>query len=76
MKAFWIDSFGISVKSALRNLKFAILLGAMLFALCATAHAQQPKKAPRIGYLSSLGLAPESARSEGIRLAAMWMSSH
>ena len=35
----------------------------------ARAEAQQPKKVPRIGYLSSLGLARESARSEGIRLA-------
>jgi hypothetical protein len=31
--------------------------------------AQQPKKIPRIGYLSSVDPAAESARSEGIRLA-------
>ena len=49
MKGFWIDSFGI--KSALRNLKFAILLGAMLFALSYSASAQQQSaKVPRIGY--------------------------
>ena len=33
------------------------------------AQAQQPKKVPRIGYLSSTDPASESARSEGIRLA-------
>ena len=33
------------------------------------AEAQQPKKVPRIGYLSSVDPASESARSEAIRLA-------
>src|SRR5213594_3942933 len=33
------------------------------------AQAQQPKKVPRIGYLSSVDPARESARSEAIRLA-------
>jgi len=33
------------------------------------AQAQQPKKVPRIGYLSSADPARESARSEGVRLA-------
>ena len=33
------------------------------------AEAQQPKKVPRIGYLSSFDPASESDRSEGIRLA-------
>ena len=35
----------------------------------AVAQAQQPKKVPRLGYLSSFEPAPESARAEGIRLA-------
>ena len=34
-----------------------------------SAHAQQPKKVPRIGYLSSTDPARESARAEAIRLA-------
>jgi putative tryptophan/tyrosine transport system substrate-binding protein len=34
-----------------------------------TAEAQQPKKVPRIGYLSSFDPARESTRSEAIRLA-------
>ncbi|TMA80954.1 MAG: hypothetical protein E6J74_39305, partial [Deltaproteobacteria bacterium] len=46
-----IDSFEINFKSAFRNLKFAILLGALLFALCSSANAQQPTKVPRIGFL-------------------------
>jgi putative ABC transport system substrate-binding protein len=46
-----------------------LTLCAMLFALCASVEAQQPKKVPRIGYLSSSDPASESARSEPIQLA-------
>ena len=43
---------------------------AVTFALCwAVAQAQQPKKVPRIGYLSAFNPARESTRSEAIRLA-------
>ena len=44
-------------------------LCAMLFALCLPAEAQQPKKIPRIGYLSITDAATDSPRAEGIRLA-------
>ena len=44
-------------------------LCALLFALCVPAQAQQPKKVPRIGYLSSFDPAIESTRVEAIRLA-------
>ena len=37
--------------------------------LAVMAEAQQPKKVPRIGYLSQLDAARESTRAEGIRLA-------
>ena len=47
----------------------ACLLGAFLFALCLPAEAQQPKKVPRIGYLSGFDAATESTRIEAIRLA-------
>ena len=40
-----------------------------LLAVGAVAEAQQPKKVPRIGYLSSTDPASESARAEAIRLA-------
>ncbi|MSP39747.1 MAG: ABC transporter substrate-binding protein [Deltaproteobacteria bacterium] len=42
---------------------------AMLLALPIPARAQQPKKVPRLGYLSQLDLAGESTRAEAIRLA-------
>ena len=43
-------------------------LGALLFALCFSAWAQQPTKGLRIGYLSNTNPAVESARAEAIRL--------
>jgi hypothetical protein len=48
---------------------FCFALCAMLFALCSSVEAQQPKKIPRIGYLSNIDSASESTRSEGVRLA-------
>ena len=45
------------LRLALRSLRFAL-----------TAQAQQPKKVPRIGYLSKRDPATESTRSEAIRL--------
>jgi ABC-type uncharacterized transport system substrate-binding protein len=50
--------------------KISILaLCAMFFALCLSVEAQQPKQVPRIGYLSSVDAASESARAEAIWLA-------
>ena len=53
----------------MRRKFFALTLSTLLLALCFPAQAQQPKKVPRIGYLSTLGAASESFRSEAIRLA-------
>jgi putative ABC transport system substrate-binding protein len=47
----------------------SILFAVVLLALGMTAEAQQPKKIPRIGYLSAGDPASESPRSEVIRLA-------
>src|SRR5262245_15284643 len=47
----------------------SLIFCAMLLALCLPAGAQQPKKVPRIGYLSNTDPASESTRSEAIRLA-------
>jgi ABC-type uncharacterized transport system substrate-binding protein len=47
----------------------SILVAAMLLAVEVIAEAQQPKKVPRIGYLSSSDPATESSRSEPIRQA-------
>jgi len=46
-----------------------LTLCAMLFALCSSAEAQQPKKVPRIGFLSAGDAARQSIPSEAIRLA-------
>ncbi|HEY7321396.1 MAG TPA: ABC transporter substrate-binding protein [Candidatus Binatia bacterium] len=64
-----IDCLKVSLKSALRNLKSAILLGALLLALSYSASAQQPTKIPRIGYLAGTGPDAQSARIEAFRLA-------
>ena len=47
----------------------SILFVVILLAVAVIAEAQQPKKVPRIGYLSTSDPANESARAEGIRLA-------
>jgi putative tryptophan/tyrosine transport system substrate-binding protein len=47
----------------------SILVAVVLLAVAVTAEAQQPKKVPRIGYLSAQDPATDSTRSEGIRLA-------
>ena len=52
-------------KTALGSILFA---GALL-AIAVTVEAQQPKKVPRIGFLSSNEPATESTRFEAIRLA-------
>ncbi|MBM2804982.1 MAG: transporter substrate binding protein [Deltaproteobacteria bacterium] len=52
------------------NRRTAIRRLATLFLTTASlAQAQQPKKVHRIGYLSAVDAATESARAEGIRLA-------
>jgi putative ABC transport system substrate-binding protein len=45
------------------------LVAAVLLTVAVTVEAQQTKKVPRIGYLSGIDRATESARSEAIRLA-------
>ena len=47
----------------------SILVVATLLAGGAVAQGQQPKKVPRIGYLSSVEPALESTRADGLRLA-------
>jgi putative tryptophan/tyrosine transport system substrate-binding protein len=56
-------------KSKIKNPKFAFVLGALLFALCSSAQAQQAKKVTRIGYLSTTDPSRDSSRTEAIRLA-------
>ena len=47
----------------------SILIALTLITVVVIAEAQQPKKVPRIGYLSSVDPANESTRAEAIRLA-------
>jgi putative ABC transport system substrate-binding protein len=51
-----------------KEICFFVLL-TILLATVFSADAQQPKKVPRIGYLSSYDPATESTRAGGIRLA-------
>ena len=67
MEQVWIDSSYINLKVALRNLNFAMLLCAMLLALCLPAEAQQSAKVPRLGYLSAGLSSPTPARTEALR---------
>ena len=67
----FFDSFSDNPKSKIKNIKWLGLsvIAFVLVVAGAVAQAQQPKKVPRIGYLSPLDPATESARSEAIRLA-------
>jgi putative tryptophan/tyrosine transport system substrate-binding protein len=47
----------------------SILVVVVLLAVTVIAEAQQPKKVSRLGYLSPVDPATDSARAEGIRLA-------
>jgi putative ABC transport system substrate-binding protein len=48
-----IESLRVRQKSALRNLRSAILIGALLFAPSYSASAQQPKKISRVGFIGA-----------------------
>jgi putative tryptophan/tyrosine transport system substrate-binding protein len=61
--------FVLTLSSLPFALSFVVAPCAMLFALSYSASAQQPKKVPRIGYLSAQDPVGESTRSETIRLA-------
>jgi putative ABC transport system substrate-binding protein len=66
-KRLWIRSHSRRVlKSAVRNLKSAILMGATLFVFCCSANAQQTKDVHRIGYLSR-ELHPSDSRASAPR---------
>ena len=67
----WPNSSSTNRKSKIQNLKWAGLFAIVVaLTMCgARAQAQQPKKIPLIGYLSSGTAASEAARSQAIRLA-------
>lgn len=57
---------GNNLKSNIQNLKW-LALGAMLFALCGPALAQQVARVPRIGFLSGTSAAVPAANVEAFR---------
>ena len=56
-------------ENSMRTKIISFLLATLLLVSIHFADAQQPKKVPRIGYLSSLDPARESSRAQAIRLA-------
>jgi putative ABC transport system substrate-binding protein len=62
-----IGSFKTKFKSAFRSLKSAILLCAMLFALCSSAGAQQTGKIFRIGFLDASTLSGSAVLVDAFR---------
>jgi len=69
VKQFWIFDFGFSIGGSRNKIAFGLALAALLFALCSSAQAQQPKKVYRIGYLLPGNPTSESADSDAVRLA-------
>ena len=62
-----ILDFGFSIKRAERTNVAGLMLCTMLFALCGSAEAQQPKKVPRIGYLVAGYPSDIQARTDAFR---------
>jgi putative ABC transport system substrate-binding protein len=46
---------------------FLLAVAVLLFAICVSAHAQQPKRTPRIGYLSARDRSADAVRADAIR---------
>ena len=67
MTPFSILDFGFSIGRIRSKRVFVFGLCTVLFALCASAEAQQPMKIPRIGYLSGTSFSANSARIEAFR---------
>jgi putative tryptophan/tyrosine transport system substrate-binding protein len=61
------DSSSNNPKSKNKNPKFLLAVSTMLLALCVPALAQQPKKIPRIGYLSASSTAEALSRTDAFR---------
>src|SRR5438445_2130023 len=63
------SEIGKAGRAAMTKKIILLALCSLLLAPCSAVVAQQPKKVPRIGYLSVYDPATESTRSEVIRLA-------
>jgi putative ABC transport system substrate-binding protein len=67
MTPFWIFDFGFWTGRSVRKKSSCIMSCALLFALCVSTWAQQPKKILRIGFLSAVSPSSVSARVEAFR---------
>ena len=67
MKRFSILDFRFSIERSKTKNAFYLALGVMLFALCLPAEAQQPKKVPRIAWLTGSTLSSNAHRIEAFR---------
>jgi putative tryptophan/tyrosine transport system substrate-binding protein len=67
----WLNFSSDNRKSKIENRKWAgVFATVVVLSVCgARTEAQQPKKIPRIGYLSAYDVASESSRAEGVRSA-------
>jgi putative ABC transport system substrate-binding protein len=67
----WLNSYSDNLKSKIENPKWLGLpvIGFVLVVAAAVAQAQQPKKVPRLGYISATDPATDATRSEAIQLA-------
>src|SRR5439155_6372340 len=59
--------FRFSIKNSDRKRVFCFVLAILLLALSIVAHAQQPKKVPRIGFLIAATRDTQSARTKAFR---------
>jgi putative tryptophan/tyrosine transport system substrate-binding protein len=64
----FLSSYSGNLKSKIKNPKLVGITLIITFAMCGVVvEAQQPKKVPRVGYLSSVDPATDSAHAEAIR---------
>ena len=64
MTQFWIFVLRFWIGRTERKKIFRLALGALLFVLCSSAAAQQPKKISRIGFLASGSSVTDAPRIE------------
>jgi ABC-type uncharacterized transport system substrate-binding protein len=67
MKRFSISDFGFLLRRSKTKKAFNLVLGAVFFALCSSAEAQQSTKIPKIGFLGARPASGPGAGSEAIR---------
>ena len=67
MNPFWILDFRFWIEESKSSRVFCLAVCAVLSALCFPAHAQQPTRIPRIGWLTGGSLSSNPLRQEAFR---------